>query len=181
MTKRKRVHPLTKKAPATVQPDGSFRPTWQYRDVDIVGSGRKGFRIKIRSRPTCVTMGEAMDRVDSYHRRRAGQARKNVMRMLKVAMLPMDIGLASEAEIERFVEMGLVRSRAPGQVYSATLGYSIGPVSVHTVIRRAILEACIAASAGESVNYGVTADELIRDLSDAGFEIVPKATVTAAA
>ncbi|MGE8129105.1 hypothetical protein ACQKQD_19220 [Methylobacterium sp. NPDC080182] len=85
---RKNEYPTTKKVKAFTRPDGSFRPTWEYRGIEIDGLGRKGFRIGIRGLPTCVTLGEARDRIDAYHRRRAGQARRRVLALLETPVRP---------------------------------------------------------------------------------------------
>ena len=79
---RKKEYPTTKKVKAFTRPDGSFRPIWEYRGIEIDGFGRKGYVIKIRGLPTCVTLGEARDRIDAYHRRRAAQARRLVLLLL---------------------------------------------------------------------------------------------------
>ncbi|SEP04849.1 hypothetical protein SAMN02799625_04542 [Methylobacterium sp. UNC300MFChir4.1] len=84
----KNDYPTTKVIPAFRRPDGSFRPTWEYRGVQIDGLGLKGFVIAIRGRPTCVTLGEARDRIDAYHRRRAGQARRRVLAFLETPVRP---------------------------------------------------------------------------------------------
>jgi hypothetical protein len=98
----KRDHPTTKKIAAFRRPDGSFRPTWDYRGVEIDGLGLKGYRIGIRGGPLCVTLGEARDRIDVYHRRRAGQARRRVLAVLETTARP---GVLDEIQLPDYVDL----------------------------------------------------------------------------
>jgi hypothetical protein len=101
----KRAYPTTKKRTAFRRPDGSLRPTWEYRDVEIDGVGKKGFVIGIRGRPECVTLGEARDRIDSYHRRLAGQACRRVLDLLKTTVRPDVLNELQSPDFSDFMEL----------------------------------------------------------------------------
>jgi hypothetical protein len=95
-------YPTTKKRAAFYRSDGSFRPTWDYRGIEVDGLGRKGYVIKIRGLPTFVTLGEARDRIDAYHRRRAGQARRRVLAFLETPVRP---GVLGEIQTPDYVDL----------------------------------------------------------------------------
>ncbi|MDH2309474.1 hypothetical protein [Methylobacterium brachiatum] len=105
-------YPTTKVIAAYRRPDGSYRPTWDYRGVQIDGLGRKGYTIKIRGLPTCVTLGQARDRIDSYHRRRAGQARRRVLALLETTVRPGVLDEIQSPDYDDFMEL-MAQSSAP--------------------------------------------------------------------
>lgn len=102
---RRKEYPTTKKVPAFDRPDGSFRPTWEYRGIEIDGLGLKGYVVKIRGLPTCVTLSEARDRVDAYHRRRAAQARRLVLLLLRGLARPVGAQPVEEPDYDDFMEL----------------------------------------------------------------------------
>lgn len=107
---KKRDYPTTKKVAAFVRPDGGYRPTWEYRGVEIDGVGRKGYRIGIPGHPACVTLGEARDRIDAYHRRRAGQARYRVLQIVDALMRTHDVQTVEQPDFDDL--MTLMQSAA---------------------------------------------------------------------